>query len=233
MCSSTMPATCSGAREITAEGLERTFALNHMSYFVLTHCLRERLVAAAPVAHRQHRLRRASAARRSISTTCRPRTATGRRPPMAAPSCATSCSPANWRAGSPAPASTANCLHPGFVATNFGQRDAGACSDGGCASRCCSPRAAEPGAEHHRPSRELAGGRRASAARYFYRLAAEIEPSPAAQDDAVAAAPVAGERSGSRAGVKRPARLKRLRRALAPPRCGSPRCSLRRRPARP
>ena len=37
-----------GVRKITAEGLERTFALNHMSYFVLTHGLRERLHAAAP-----------------------------------------------------------------------------------------------------------------------------------------------------------------------------------------
>jgi tripartite-type tricarboxylate transporter receptor subunit TctC len=37
-----------GARKITAESLERTFALNHMSYFVLTHGLRERLHAAAP-----------------------------------------------------------------------------------------------------------------------------------------------------------------------------------------
>src|SRR5271167_4210814 len=35
-------------RKITAEGIERTFALNHMAYFVLTHCLRERLLAAAP-----------------------------------------------------------------------------------------------------------------------------------------------------------------------------------------
>jgi len=30
------------------EGLERTFALNHLSYFVLAHALRERLVASAP-----------------------------------------------------------------------------------------------------------------------------------------------------------------------------------------
>src|SRR6201999_2661815 len=37
-----------GRRLLTAEGLERTFALNHMSYFVLTHCLRENLFAAAP-----------------------------------------------------------------------------------------------------------------------------------------------------------------------------------------
>jgi NAD(P)-dependent dehydrogenase (short-subunit alcohol dehydrogenase family) len=37
-----------GSRQLTDDGLERTFALNHMSYFVLTHGLRERLVASAP-----------------------------------------------------------------------------------------------------------------------------------------------------------------------------------------
>jgi NAD(P)-dependent dehydrogenase (short-subunit alcohol dehydrogenase family) len=35
-------------RRITAEGLERTFALNHMAYFALTAALRERLVDSAP-----------------------------------------------------------------------------------------------------------------------------------------------------------------------------------------
>jgi NAD(P)-dependent dehydrogenase (short-subunit alcohol dehydrogenase family) len=35
-------------RRITAEGLEMTFALNHMAYFTLTGCLRERLVGSAP-----------------------------------------------------------------------------------------------------------------------------------------------------------------------------------------
>ncbi|MGA9506467.1 MAG: SDR family NAD(P)-dependent oxidoreductase, partial [Terriglobales bacterium] len=37
-----------GSRQLTEDGLERTFALNHVSYFVLTHGLRERLVASAP-----------------------------------------------------------------------------------------------------------------------------------------------------------------------------------------
>ena len=37
-----------GSWELTEDGLERTFALNHMSYFVLTHGLRERLLASAP-----------------------------------------------------------------------------------------------------------------------------------------------------------------------------------------
>ena len=35
-------------RGVTEDGLERTFALNHMSYFVLTNRLKDRLVAAGP-----------------------------------------------------------------------------------------------------------------------------------------------------------------------------------------
>jgi len=35
-------------RRVTAEGLEMTFALNHMAYFTLTKALRERLVGSAP-----------------------------------------------------------------------------------------------------------------------------------------------------------------------------------------
>jgi NAD(P)-dependent dehydrogenase (short-subunit alcohol dehydrogenase family) len=37
-----------GALQLGEDGLERTFALNHVAYFVLTHCLRERLVNSAP-----------------------------------------------------------------------------------------------------------------------------------------------------------------------------------------
>lgn len=51
-------------RVVTPEGLERTFALNHMSYFVLTAGLLDRLITAAPArivntasnAHRQGHL---------------------------------------------------------------------------------------------------------------------------------------------------------------------------------
>jgi NAD(P)-dependent dehydrogenase (short-subunit alcohol dehydrogenase family) len=35
-------------RQVTVDGLERTFATNHMSYFVLTQVLRPQLAAAAP-----------------------------------------------------------------------------------------------------------------------------------------------------------------------------------------
>lgn len=37
-----------GTRQVNANGIEHTFALNHVSYFVLTHILRPRLEAAAP-----------------------------------------------------------------------------------------------------------------------------------------------------------------------------------------
>jgi retinol dehydrogenase 14 len=37
-----------GTRQVTADGLERTFALNHMAPFLLTHWLLERLIASAP-----------------------------------------------------------------------------------------------------------------------------------------------------------------------------------------
>jgi retinol dehydrogenase 12 len=51
-------------RQVTADGLELTFALNHMAYFVLTAGLRARLAAAAPArivntasaAHRRFKL---------------------------------------------------------------------------------------------------------------------------------------------------------------------------------
>jgi NAD(P)-dependent dehydrogenase (short-subunit alcohol dehydrogenase family) len=35
-------------RSLTVDGFERTFALNHMAYFLLTELLRERLIASAP-----------------------------------------------------------------------------------------------------------------------------------------------------------------------------------------
>jgi retinol dehydrogenase 12 len=37
-----------GTRQLTQDGLERTFALNHMSYFMMTQLLCDRLTAAAP-----------------------------------------------------------------------------------------------------------------------------------------------------------------------------------------
>jgi NAD(P)-dependent dehydrogenase (short-subunit alcohol dehydrogenase family) len=111
-------------RALTADGMERTFALNHMAYFVLTHQLRERLVATAPArivntasaAHRGNVLdfddlemekhyRAVTAYGRSKLANILFTRELGRR-----------------LAGTGV---TANCLHPGFVATRFGQSEVG------------------------------------------------------------------------------------------------------------
>lgn len=113
-----------GSRQVTEDGLERTFALNHMAYFVLTQGLRERLVASAPAriidtasdAHKGKKLdlddlQSARGYRGfnvyGVSKLCnilftrelaRRLRSTG---------------------------VTANCLHPGFVATRFGDQSGG------------------------------------------------------------------------------------------------------------
>ena len=57
------------SRRLTEDGLEYTFALNHMAYFVVTEGLRERLLASSPA----RIVNSASAAHQGagwISTTC-------------------------------------------------------------------------------------------------------------------------------------------------------------------
>src|SRR4029077_9537467 len=111
-------------RQLTEDGLERTFALNHMAYFVLTEGLRQRLSASGPgrivnpasEAHRGATLdfddlplargyRAVKAYNRSklgnilfTRELARRLHGTG---------------------------VTANCLHPGFVATRFGDQSGG------------------------------------------------------------------------------------------------------------
>jgi NAD(P)-dependent dehydrogenase (short-subunit alcohol dehydrogenase family) len=112
-------------RHITKDGLERTFALNHMSYFVVTNLLRERLVSTPGArvvntssnAHRGARVNyndlQMMNGYRMFKAYClsklynilftrelsRQLRVTG---------------------------VTANCLHPGFVATRFGDNTSGA-----------------------------------------------------------------------------------------------------------
>ncbi len=171
-----------GRRLLTAEGLERTFALNHMSYFVLTHCLRESLVAAADASSTRPPTR--ICGRRSISATCRRRTATCRRSPMRRSKLCNVLFTRELARRLAGTGVTANCLHPGFVATNFGQRDAGLFGWGMRLAMLFAARP-EPGADtivHLASSPEVEG----VSGRYFYN-SREIAPSPAAQDDAVAA----------------------------------------------
>jgi NAD(P)-dependent dehydrogenase (short-subunit alcohol dehydrogenase family) len=109
-------------RAVTLDGLERTFALNHMAYFVLTHRLRERLIASAPA----RIVSTASAAHQGqyldfndlqMENHYRARTAYGRS------KLANILFTRELARGLAGTGVTANCLHPGFVATGLGQRD--------------------------------------------------------------------------------------------------------------
>jgi NAD(P)-dependent dehydrogenase (short-subunit alcohol dehydrogenase family) len=113
-----------GTRELTGDGLERTFATNHVAYFLLTQALREQLIAAAPArvvntasaAHLRHSVRFDDL---QFANGYRPQAAYGH---------SKLCNILFTRelarrlAGTGV---TANCLHPGFVRTNLGQRGGG------------------------------------------------------------------------------------------------------------
>ena len=92
------------SRKVTSEGLERTFALNHLAPFLLTNLLLDRL-ARRPRDH--DRVGRPHRRHGSTSTTCS-RSARTRRCACTAPrSSATSCSRASWPGASPSCAPTA------------------------------------------------------------------------------------------------------------------------------
>jgi NAD(P)-dependent dehydrogenase (short-subunit alcohol dehydrogenase family) len=111
-------------RAVTADGLERTFALNHMAYFVLTHALRERLIAGSPArivntASGAHRGNALDFGDLQMERRYRALTAYGR---SKLANILFTRELARRLAGTGV---TANCLHPGFVATGLGQRGAG------------------------------------------------------------------------------------------------------------
>lgn len=111
-------------REVTADGLERTFALNHMSYFLLSALLREKLLASAParivnVASNAHR-----GARLDFDDLQSARNYHGVRVYSRSKLCNILFTRELARRldGSGV---TANCLHPGFVASRFGDNNRG------------------------------------------------------------------------------------------------------------
>ena len=135
-----------GSRQVTEDGLERTFALNHVAYFVFTQGLRERLVAsavaaAAPVrvvstasdAHQGARLdfddlQSVRAYHGSLVEWLRyggPGFKVYGRSKLA--NILFTRELARRLAGTGV---TANCLHPGFVATRFGDQSGGLISFG-------------------------------------------------------------------------------------------------------
>jgi len=171
-----------GRREVTQEGLERTFATNHMAYFLLTEGLRERLLQSAPArivntaseAHRRAGLdfsdlqstRRYSGFR----VYCRSKLA----------NILHTRELARRLAGTGV---SANCLHPGFVATRFGDRSGGLF---GPLIRIAKLGALSP-AEGARTLVYLASAPEvADASGGYFHLCRQIEPSPAARDDEAA-----------------------------------------------
>ncbi|GIX48900.1 MAG: short-chain dehydrogenase [Candidatus Tectimicrobiota bacterium] len=114
-------------RTLSADGIEMTFALNHLAYFLLTHLLLDRLKASAPAriinvasdAHRSATLDFADVqgARRynGWRAYCQSKLA----------NVLFTYELARRLQGSGV---TANALHPGFVATRFGHNNRGLCA---------------------------------------------------------------------------------------------------------
>jgi NAD(P)-dependent dehydrogenase (short-subunit alcohol dehydrogenase family) len=170
-------------RQVTAEGLERTFATNHMAYFVLTHELRQSLIASAPArvvntASRAHVGHSLDFDDLQLARRYRFGTAYGR---SKLANVLFTRELARRLAGTGV---TANCLHPGFVATGLGQRAGGVF---GRVVRAAMLFAGppEPGAQtivHLASSPDVA----AVTGGYFIPVGRQAEPSRAARADQAA-----------------------------------------------
>jgi NAD(P)-dependent dehydrogenase (short-subunit alcohol dehydrogenase family) len=110
------------ARRVTEDGLEMTFAVNHMAYFVLTQMLRPRLVSGSRI------VSTASGAHRGARLDFSDLQSANRYSAIAVYGRSKLCNILFTRelarrlAGT---GITANCLHPGFVATRFGDNNRG------------------------------------------------------------------------------------------------------------
>src|SRR5246127_1287299 len=105
-----------GTRRLTDDGLEYTFALNHMSYFVVTDVLRERLLASRAGLI----INTASAAHQSAIVDFDDLQSAKSYRAMRAYSCSKLCNILFTRELARrlhGTGVTVNCLHPGFVAT--------------------------------------------------------------------------------------------------------------------
>jgi NAD(P)-dependent dehydrogenase (short-subunit alcohol dehydrogenase family) len=170
------------SRHVTEDGLEFTFALNHMAYFLLTHGLYDRLGASAPAriintASDAHKGQHLDFNDLQSANNYRGFRVYGR---------SKLCNIIYTRelarrlAGSGV---TANSLHPGFVATRFGDESGGMLSFAVRAAKyfAITP---EKGAEtivYLASSEEVAG----TTGKYFYKCR-EATPTKEAQDDVAA-----------------------------------------------
>jgi NAD(P)-dependent dehydrogenase (short-subunit alcohol dehydrogenase family) len=184
------------SRQLTEDGLERTFALNHMAYFLVTAGLRERLLASAPA----RIVNTASAMHQGVrldfddlqSIKSFRATTSYSRSKLCNILFTRELARRLQHTGV-----TANCLHPGFVDTRIGDEGGGLIGRFAWLAKvfAISP---EEGAEtmvYLASSPKVAG----VTGKYYYNCR-PIEPSPAAQDDK--AALLLWERSAALAGLK-------------------------------
>jgi len=113
-----------GTRRLTEDGLEHTFALNHMSYFVVTEGLRERLLASGAA----RIVNTASAAHQGATLDFDDLQSVKSFRATRAYSCSKLCNILFTRELARrlhGTGVTVNCLHPGFVATRFADESGG------------------------------------------------------------------------------------------------------------
>jgi NAD(P)-dependent dehydrogenase (short-subunit alcohol dehydrogenase family) len=111
-------------RQVTEDGLERTFALNHMAYFVLTDGLRKRLLASRPA----RIINTASEAHRGATLNFDDLQSAKGYGAVKVYGRSKLCNILFTRELARrlrGTGVTANCLHPGFVATHFGDQSGG------------------------------------------------------------------------------------------------------------
>ena len=170
-------------REVTADGLERTFALNHLAYFVLSALLRDKLIASAPariinVASEAHR-----GAKLDFGDLQYARNYSGIRAYGRSKLCNILFTRELARRLS-GTGVTANCLHPGFVNSRFGNNNPGLVGLGTRIAKQLFAISPERGAEtpvYLASSPEVEG----KTGGYYDRCALST-PSREAQDDAAA-----------------------------------------------
>jgi NAD(P)-dependent dehydrogenase (short-subunit alcohol dehydrogenase family) len=133
-------------RAVTSEGFERTFALNHMSYFVLTSVLRDRLIAGAPA----RIVNTASNAHRAGHLDFNDLQSERRYRPFRVYGTTKLCNILFTRELARRMACggvTANSMTPGFVATRFGDESGGVYALGTRISKLLFAKRPETGAE--------------------------------------------------------------------------------------
>jgi NAD(P)-dependent dehydrogenase (short-subunit alcohol dehydrogenase family) len=113
-----------GARRVTPEGLEPTFALNHMAYFLLTAALRDKLAASAPARIVLTASNAHQAAKLDLNDLQSARDYSGWRA-YARSKLANILFTRELARRLAGTGVSANCLHPGFVASRFGDSAGG------------------------------------------------------------------------------------------------------------